>query len=65
MKTQLTDDQVRRAEQALTETRLMLNKELKYSTDLQNVERIEFYKNHIRTLENMLYENQWEAPEFN
>jgi len=56
MKT-LSDEQRLRAEDALKETRLALNKELSYSEDLQDKKMIEFYRSQILKLEKMLKSN--------
>lgn len=50
----MTQEQIKRAKQALTETRLLLNKELSYSEHLQNKDLVQFYKSHIVKLEKMI-----------
>ena len=50
----LTAEQKRRTEAALTETRRKLAKELRYSPDLQHADMVAFYRSHIEKLERML-----------
>ena len=41
---------------AIIETERLLNKELSYSEDLQKQDRVDFYRNHLDMLSNMLKE---------
>lgn len=43
-----------RIESALTETRMLLAKELAYSVDLQKPDQVAFYNQHIAKLQNYL-----------
>ena len=47
---QLTDEKKRRIFQSIEETERLLEKELSYMEDLQNKDRIEFYRSHISKL---------------
>lgn len=62
--TALTQEQTKRVNNDLNETKILLNKELSYSSDLQNSNRIDQLKSHITKLNNML-SNGWNAPKFN
>lgn len=61
--TPLKPNHAKRVQNEIKETQKLIDKELSYSIDLQNMETIENYKNHIKHLENML-ENGWKAPSF-
>ncbi len=54
----LTQEDKKRVIQAMSETSNLLNKELAYSKDLQKPERIQFYLDHIKTL-NGYIQNGW------
>ena len=54
----LTKEQKRKIQDALNETQKLLDKELKYSEDLQNKKSINFYFNHIEKLNKMLSEEK-------
>jgi hypothetical protein len=54
--TKYTANQINRINQALTETRDALAREMAYRSDLRNIEMIEFYNHHIVKLEAMLAE---------
>ena len=60
----LTQNEIRRTEQALTETRLLLNQELSYSVKHQKADRIAWYRAHIAKLEAMLAPGFQMAPVF-
>ena len=46
----LTPEYVKRTQQAINETQVLLERELKYSLDLQNTELVAFYYKHINKL---------------
>ena len=50
MKITITNEIKNRMNQAIKEAKQMLNKELSYSKDLQNLKRIEELKNHIKNI---------------
>ena len=50
----MTQEQIKRINQAIAETGALLQKELGYSKDLQNAEAVEFYRSHINKLKGML-----------
>ena len=59
--TPLTNEQIKRATAALTETYQMLSKELSKSSRLQSQERIGSLNKHIVKLETMLNTKEWEG----
>lgn len=52
--TKYSANQISRINQALTETRDALAREMAYRSDLRNIEMVEFYNHHITKLEAML-----------
>jgi hypothetical protein len=52
--TKYSANQISSINQALTETRDALAREMAYRSDLRNTEMVEFYNNHITKLEAML-----------
>jgi hypothetical protein len=52
--TKYNTNQISRINQALTETRDALAREMAYRFDLRNTEMVEFYNHHIAKLEGML-----------
>jgi len=50
----MTDTKAKRILQAMNETNTLLNKELQYAPDLQKVDMINFYRQHIVNLTAML-----------
>ena len=52
--TKYNANQISRINQALTETRNALAREMAYRSDLRNTEMVEFYNHHIAKLEAML-----------
>ena len=50
----LTPERIRRITSAMIETQDKLNKELRYSEDLQKPEMIAFYRSHLDKLSAML-----------
>jgi hypothetical protein len=62
--TALTANQTKRVNNEIVDTQRKLNKELAYSQDLQNVNRIYELQAHIVRLNNMIT-NGWTAPKFN
>ena len=62
--TPLTAEQAKRVNNDLLDTQRMLNKELAYSKDLQNTNRIAQLEAHILKLNGMSL-NGWNAPKFN
>lgn len=62
--TPLTAEQIKRAKNEIINTERMLNKELSINNDLQYSDKIEFLKNHIIHLNNMIV-NGWNAPKLN
>lgn len=62
--TALTAEQTKRVNNEIVDTQRKLNKELAYSQDLQNVNRISELQAHIVRLNNMIT-NGWNAPKFN
>lgn len=50
----MTDCKAKRILQAMNETNTLLNKELQYAPDLQKVDMINFYRQHIVNLTAML-----------
>lgn len=50
----MTQSQTRRVIEALAETNRLLSKEMSYSADLRNQERVAFYETHIANLTKML-----------
>lgn len=50
----LTKEQIKRVEQAISETIRFIEKEEKYSLELQNKELLEWYKKHLEKLTKML-----------
>ena len=52
--TKYSPTEISRIDQALTETRNALAREMAYRSDLRNVEMVNFYNQHIATLEAML-----------
>lgn len=62
--TALTPEQAKRVNSEIVDTQRKLNKELAYSQDLQNMDRISELKAHILRLSNMI-SNGWNAPKFN
>jgi len=55
----LTSEYAKRVQKEINETKKLLDKELAYSEDLQNIKRIEVLKKHILKLENMLITKRW------
>ena len=62
--TALTAEQTKRVNSDLLDTQRMLNKELAYSKDLQNNNRIAQLESHVVKLNGMIL-NGWNAPKFN
>lgn len=50
----MTTEKLRRINEAIIETEMLLEKELTYSEDLQDTKQVEFYHNHITKLQGML-----------
>ena len=50
----MTASQTRRVIEALAETNRLLNKEMGYSADMRDQDRIAFYQGHIAKLTEML-----------
>ena len=50
----MTDTKAKRILQAMNETYTLLNKELQYAPDLQKVDMVNFYRQHIVNLTAML-----------
>lgn len=61
--TPLTAEYAKRVSKELDNTRYQLEKELRFSEDLQNLEMIKLHKDHIKHLEFML-QYGWNAPKF-
>jgi len=62
--TALTPEQTKRVNNEILEAQRKLNKELAYSQDLRNVNRISELQAHIVRLNNVII-NGWNAPKFN
>ena len=58
----LTPTYVERTKRNIADTYRMLNKELAYSADMQNKERLEFLSSHITKLETSLLTGKIEMP---
>ena len=54
----LTNDQRRRVYEAIDETEKHLNRELSYSEQFQKKDMVNFYRNHLEKLNNMLANDQ-------
>ncbi len=54
----LTPNYMLRTKQALTETRLALSKELRYSADLRKHDRVAYLESHIVKLETAIIEGK-------
>lgn len=54
MEIKLTPERIRRTLDARAETQRLLDKELKYSEDLQHSEVIDLYRKHIAHLDEIL-----------
>jgi hypothetical protein len=57
----LSTDQYRRVQSALFDTRRLLNKELRYPTDLQNAEYLTYLKSHEGQLMDLLNRERTES----
>ncbi len=55
----LTAEQLKRVERELTNTKNLLQNEMKISEDLRYIDNVNFYNNHILKLQNMLTSKQW------
>ncbi len=55
----LTTEYTKRTETALNDTRKSLDKAMRYSEDLRDMDLIAGYEKHILKLENMLITKQW------
>jgi len=62
--TALTAEQNQRVNNEIVNTQIKLNKELAYSKDLQNTNRIAELEAHIVKLNGMILHG-WNAPKFN
>ena len=62
--TALTENQIKSVNTEILNCEKMKLKELNYSEDLRNNDRINKLENHILHLKNML-QNGWNAPKFN
>jgi len=62
--TPLTAEQTKRVNNEIVDTQRKLNKELAYSKDLQNTNRVAELEAHIVKLNGMIL-NGWNAPKFN
>jgi type I restriction-modification system DNA methylase subunit len=61
--TPLSEEQIKRTNKDIEEAQRKLDKELEYSPDLQNIERIQELQKYIDKLNNMILHG-WDAPQF-
>jgi hypothetical protein len=54
MELPLTDERIRRIKQAQAETQRLIDREMKYSVDFRNHERIAEWQAHIAKLDTMM-----------